>query len=149
MSLRLLSLYITDKTPKDKLKKQATYPDGDHKVFKQEYWDHPITKWSKHWITWKIQQTQQNKIVVSNDLLSLIECTGRPFSSATWHKQRWCGCKINRVCNFHFYFGLVALNGINILPEFSYISIYSIMWPHGGADIDPRAIIWTIMLEFH
>ena len=39
-----------------KFKKQARYPEGDHTVFKQEYWDHPIRKRPKHWI----QQTQQN-----------------------------------------------------------------------------------------
>ena len=37
-------MYITDKTSKDKSKKQATYPKGDHTLSKQEYWDHPTRK---------------------------------------------------------------------------------------------------------
>ena len=38
----------TDKTSKDKFKMLPTYPEGDHAVFKQEYWDHPIRKRPKH-----------------------------------------------------------------------------------------------------
>ena len=47
--LTLWSLHITDKTSKDKFKKQATYPKGDHIVFKQEYLDHQTRKLEKYW----------------------------------------------------------------------------------------------------
>ena len=50
--LRFWSMHITDKTSKDELKKQATYPKGDHTDFKQEYWDHPIRKMRKLWKNW-------------------------------------------------------------------------------------------------
>ena len=34
---------ICDKS-NDKFKKQATYPEGNHIVFKQEYWENPTRK---------------------------------------------------------------------------------------------------------
>ena len=82
---------------KSKFTKQATYPEDDYTVFRQECRDDPIRKITKHWINWKIQQTQQNYCVERcsgiGNITSLMECTGRHFTAPTRHKQLWCGSK--------------------------------------------------------
>ena len=46
------------------MKPAVTYPDGDHIVFKQEYWDHPIRK----------TETTLNELKNTTNITKLLLC---------------------------------------------------------------------------